>query len=141
MMRGCGAAVAVLAFLYGLSAAPYTHAHHAIDSVTDERHPHGDTLVHTHASPHGHQNAGHPEPEPAGKEDRDERTWSVDSFVFQQSAPSHVPSPVLQVSGEPHVEQTSIWLAADRPQPKAHGPPVGCPFGLRAPPAFLPTYA
>ena len=141
MLRRFGAAVAVLAFLYGFSAAPYTHAHHAIDSASDELHPHGDTFVHTHASPHSHPDTEHSEPRPAGKEDSDEQIWSVDAFVFQQSVPSHAPSPVLQVFGEPYVELTSVWLVADRLQPKAHGPPVGSPSGLRAPPALLPTFA
>jgi hypothetical protein len=141
MLRRFGAAVAVLAFLYGFSAAPYTHAHHEIDSVSDEHHPHGDTLVHAHASAHSHHDADHPEPEPAGKEDSDDQIWSVDSFVFQQPVPGHAPSAVLLVFGEPHVQPTSIWLGAHRPQPKAHGPPVGSPSGLRAPPAVLPTFA
>ena len=141
MLRRFWAAVAVLGFLCGFSAAPYTHAHHAIDSVGDEHHPKGDTLVHTHASPHAHHDADHSEPEPAGDEDRDEQIWSVDSFVFQQSVPSPAPSPVLLVFGEPHVQLISSWLGADRPQPTAHGPPVGSPFGLRAPPASPPTFA
>ncbi len=141
MLRRFSAVAAVLAFLCGFSAAPYTHAHHAIDSVSDEHHPHGDTLVHTHASPHSHHDADHSEPQPAGKEDSDEQIWSVDSFVFQQSVPSQAPFPVLLVSGEPHVQLTSMGFAADRLQPKAHGPPIGSPSGLRAPPAFLPTFA
>lgn len=141
MLRHFGAAVAVLALLFGLSAAPYTHAHHAIDSVSDEDHPRGDTLVHTHASPHSHHDADHSEPEPAGKDDSDEQIWSVDSFVFQQPVPSQAPSPVLLVFGEPHVHLTSSWLGVDRPQPNAHGPPVGSPFGLRAPPASQPAFA
>jgi hypothetical protein len=140
MLRRLGAAVAVLAFLCGFSAAPYTHAHHAIDSSSDELHPHGDTLVHTHASPHSHHDTDHSEPGP-GKEDRDERIWSVDSFLFQQSVPSHASSPVLQAFGEPFVQLTSSGFAADRLQPRVHGPPVGSPSGLRAPPAFLPTFA
>lgn len=138
MLRRLGTAVAVLAFLYGFSAAPYTHAHHAIDAVSDEHHPHGETLVHAHASAHSHHDADHPEP---GKEDSDDQILSVESFVFQQPVPGHAPSPVLVVFGEPHVHRTSIWLSAHRPQPKAHGPPVGPPSGLRAPPAFLPTFA
>ena len=141
MLRQSLAVAAVLAFLCGFSAAPYTHAHHAIDSVSDEHHPRGETLVHTHASPHAHHDADHPEPEPAGDEDRDDQIWSVDSFVFQQSVPSQAPFPALQVSGEPHVQLTSMGFVADRPQPKSHGPPVGSPSGLRAPPAFLPTFA
>ena len=141
MLCRFGAAVAVLAFLHGFSAAPFTHAHHAIDSASDELHPQGDTLVHTHTSPHSHHYADHSEPQPAGKEDSDDQIWSVDSFVFQQLVPSHAPSPVLQVFGEPYVQLFSIWLAADRLQPRAHGPPVGLPFGLRAPPAFLRTFA
>ena len=141
MLRRLGAAVAVLAFLHGLSAAPYRHAHHAIDSASDELHPHGNTLVHTHASPHSYRHAHQAEPESAGKEDSDEQVWSVDSFVFQQSVPSHAPFLVLQVSGEPSVQLTGRWLTADRLQPRAHGPPTGSPSGLRAPPAFLPTFA
>jgi len=141
MLRRFGAAVAVLAFVCGFSAAPYTHAHHAIDSVSDERHPHGDTLVHTHASPHSHHDADQSEPDPAGKEDSDDQIWSMDSFVFQPAVQGHAPSPVLLVFGESQVQLTSIWLGAQRPQPKAHGPPVGSPSGLRAPPAFLPTFA
>jgi hypothetical protein len=39
---------------------------------------------------------------------------------------------------EPHVQLTSIWLDAHRPQPTAHGPPLGSPTALRAPPAFPP---
>ena len=141
MLRRCGAAVAVLAFLNGFSAAPFTHAHHAIDSASDTLHPHGDTLVHTHASPHSHHDTDHSGPGPAGTEDNDEQVWSVDSFVFQQSVPSHAPAPVLQVFDEPYAELTSTWLVLDRLQPKAHGPPVGSPSGLRAPPAFLPPFA
>lgn len=141
MLRQFGAAVAVLAVLYGLSAAPYTHAHHAIDSVSDERHPHGDTLVHTHASPHAHGDVDGSEPRPAGTEDSDERIWSVDGFVAQQSVPGQAPAPVLQIAGEPHVQLTSLGFVADRLQPRAHGPPTGSPSGLRAPPAFLPAFA
>ena len=141
MLRRPGAVLAVLAFLYGLSAAPYTHAHHAIDSVSDGRHPYGETLVHTHASPHAHDGAEHPEPDTAGDQDSDERIWSVEGFVFQQPASGHAPSPVLQIFGEPYVQLTSICLAADQLQPRAHGPPVGSPSGLRAPPAFLPAFA
>lgn len=141
MLRRIGAPLAVLALLFGLSAAPYTHAHHDIESVSDEHHPYGDTLVHTHASPHSHHDADHSEPEPADKKESDEQIWAVNGFVFQQPVPSHAPSPVLLVFGEPHVQLTSIWLGAPRTQPKAHGPPVGSPSGLRAPPAFLPTFA
>ena len=36
---------------------------------------------------------------------------------------------------------TRVWVAAPRMQPPAHGPPVGSPSGLRAPPACLPTFA
>lgn len=140
MLRPLGAAVAVLALLYGLSAAPYTHAHHAIDSVSDERHPHGETLVHTHASPHSQDGADHPE-RGAGDRDSDEQIWSVDGFVFQQPASGHAPFPALQVVGEPYVRLTSMCLTADQLEPRAHGPPVGSPSGLRAPPAFLPALA
>jgi hypothetical protein len=141
MLGRFGAPLAVLALLFGLSAAPYTHAHHAIASVSDEHHPYGDTLVHTHASPHSHHDADDSEPAPAGQEESDERIWAVNGFVFQQPVPSHAPSPVLLVLGEPHVQLTSVWLGAPRMQPQAHGPPVGSPSGLRAPPAFLPTLA
>ena len=96
--------------------------------------------MHTHAAPHSHQSEGHPEPAPAGNRDSDEQIWSVDSFVFQQPVPGHAPSPAFLILEEPHVPQTSGWLGADRPRPKAHGPPVGSPFGLRAPPAFLPAF-
>ena len=141
MLRHVGAAVTVLAFLYGSSAAPYTHAHHAIESVTDEHHPRGGTLVHTHASPHSHHDASHDPPEPAGNEHGDDQIWSVGSFVFHQTAPSHVPSAVLVVLGELHVQPAGIWLSADRLQPQAHGPPAGPPSGLRAPPGLLPVFA
>jgi hypothetical protein len=140
MLRRLAAAVAVLAFVHGLSTAPYTHAHHAIDSASDERHPHGATLVHTHASPHSDHGAAHPLPGPAGGQDS-EQVWSVDSFVFQQPIQSHAPLPALLVSFAPHTQLTSMWLGADRPHPKAHGPPIGSPPGLRAPPAFLPAFA
>lgn len=141
MLRRCGAAVAVLAILCGFSAALDTHAHQTIDSVSDEHHPHGDTLVHRHASAHTHADADHPDPQPAGKDDSTDQIWSVDSFVFQQPVPGHAPSPVHLVLGEPLIQLTSIWLGTQRPQPTAHGPPVGSPSGLRAPPAFLPPYA
>lgn len=141
MLCRFGAAVAVLTFLCGFSAAPYTHAHHAIDAVSDEHHPQGETLVHTHASAHAHDDADHSEPEPAGDDDRDEQIWSVDSFVCQQPVPGPAPAPGLLVSIEPHVQPTSPRLGVDRPQPKAHGPPVGSPSGLRAPPVSLPTFA
>jgi hypothetical protein len=140
MLRRFGAPLAVLALLFGLSAAPYTHAHHAIESVSDEHHRYGDTLVHTHASPHSHHDADPSGPKPAGKEESDEQIWAVNGFVFQQSVPSHAPPAVLLVFGEPHVQLTSIWLRALRMQPQAHGPPVGSPSGLRAPPALLPTF-
>lgn len=140
MLRPVGAAVAVLALLSGLSAAPYTHAHHAIDSVTDEHHPHGATLVHTHASPHSHHDAEPPD-EPARDKDQQDQIWSVDSFVFQQPVANQNPSPLLVEFGEPHVVLTSIWLGAHRPQPMAHGPPLGSPTALRAPPALLPLFA
>jgi hypothetical protein len=123
-----------------LSAAPYTHAHHAIDSVTDERHPQGETLVHTHASPHSHDDADQRQSEPTSDEDREDRIWSVDSFVFQQPVPNQAPAPVLVVFGEAPIQLTSVWLGADRPQPKAHGPPARSPSGLRGPPVFLPAF-
>jgi hypothetical protein len=140
MLRQCGAAVAVLALLYGVSAAPYAHAHHAIDSASDEHHPMGATLVHMHASPHAHHDADRHDPEPAGDDDRGDRIWSIDSFAFQPPAPNRAPSPVLLVFGEPHVQLTCSGSRADRLQPKAHGPPVGSSSGLRAPPAFPPTF-
>jgi hypothetical protein len=140
MWRRFVAMAAVLVLLCGFSAAPYTHAHHAIDSVGDERHAHGDTLVHTHASPHAHRDAGHPAPLPADP-DEDEQIWSVNSFVFQQTDPSPAPSPVLLAFVEPYAQLTSHCLRVDRPQPTAHGPPVGSPSGLRAPPAFQPAIA
>lgn len=141
MLRRCGAPFAVLAVLVGLSAAPYTHAHHAIDSVSDERHPHGESLVHAHASPHAHHHADHPDPEPAEEEEGDGPTWAVDSFLFQQLEQSHAPSPILLVFAKPHVQLRGIWLGAPRMQPRAHGPPVELPSGLRAPPAFLPLFS
>ena len=139
MLRVFGAPLAVLALLSGLSSAPYMHAHHAIQTVTDEHHPYGHTLVHTHASPHSQHDADHSQP--ADEEASDEQTWAVNGFLFQQPVPSHAPSPALLVFGEPHLQLTSIWLGAHRPQPQAHGPPVGSPSGLRAPPAFPPTFA
>ena len=111
MLRRFGAAAAVLAFLYGFSAAPFAHRHHAIDSVSDEQHPHGETLVHTHTSPHSHHGADRSEPRPAGREDSDEQIWSVASFVPHQSAFSHTQPPALQVFGELYVELTSVRLA------------------------------
>ena len=141
MLRRFGAAGAVVALLYGLSAAPFTHAHHAIDSVSDEHHPQGDTLVHTHASPHSHHDADHPAPGPRDTEGGDDPIWSVDNFVFQQPVLSHAPSAVLLVLREPHVQLTSTWSGVDRPQPTAHGPPIGSPHGLRAPPPSPPAFA
>lgn len=134
------AAVSVLAVVCGFAAAPYTHAHHAIDSVGDERHPHGDTLVHAHASPHAHQDADHPDPEPA-REDEHDQIWSVNSSVSGRPAPGHAPSVLLVTCGEPQVHLPRLWVDADRLQPKAHGPPVGSPASLRAPPAILPALA
>jgi hypothetical protein len=139
MLRPLGAPLAVLALLFGLSAAPYTHAHHAIESVSDELHPYGDTLVHTHASSHSHGDADHSEPEPAKGKESDEQIWAVNGFACPQPVPIHAPPHVLLVSGEPCVQLTSIWLGTDRPQPNSHGPPVGSPSGLRAPPALLPA--
>jgi hypothetical protein len=140
MLRRFGAAVAALALLYGFSAAPLTHAHHAIDSVSDERHPSGETIVHTHASPHAHHDADHTDSAAASHEGSSERIWSVESFVFQPPTPNRAPVPVLCVFGEPHVPLTGISLGVPAPQPKAHGPPVESPSGLRAPPAFPPPF-
>lgn len=137
MLRRSGAVVAVLALLYGFSAAPFTHAHHAIDSVSDEHHPQGEALVHSHASPHAHDS----ERGPADTKDGDDQIWSVDSFVFQAAAAPAAPAPVLLAFAEPHLSLTGTWLGIERPQPIAHGPPVGTPFGLRAPPASLPSLA
>ena len=83
MLRRLSAAVSVLLFVCGCAAAPYMHAHHAIDSVGDERHPHGDTLVHAHASPHAHQDADHHGQEP-GREDEHDQIWSVSSSVMAE---------------------------------------------------------
>jgi hypothetical protein len=140
MLRHFGAAVAVLALLCGFASAPYTHAHHAVDSASDARHPHGDSLVHSHASPHAHREADGSGRVPGGKGAGDEQIWAVDGFVFQPPVSSHAPSPVLQAVEAPYVQLTSRALAADRLQPQAHGPPVGSPPGLRAPPAFLPAF-
>jgi hypothetical protein len=141
MLRRFAAPLTVLALLVGLSAAPHTHAHHAIDSVSDAHHPHGATLVHTHASPHSHQDTDRSHPAPPGSDESDEQIWSVDTFVFQQPVSSHAPSAVLLVCGEPHIQLTSTWFAVDRPQPTAHGPPAGSPPRLRAPPVSLPAFA
>lgn len=141
VLRRCGTAVAALALLFGFSAAPFTHAHHDVDSVNDEHHPPGGALVHTHASPHAPPDADHSTPEDASDEDRGERIWSVESFVFQQPIPQEAPAPVLCVVGEPYVQPVGPSLSACPPQPRAHGPPVGSPpSGLRAPPAFLPPH-
>jgi hypothetical protein len=138
MWRRYGAAVAALGLLCGFSAAPYTHAHHA---VGDGHHPDGRrALVHSHASPHSHHDDAS-EPGPAGRHERDEGVWSVDAFVFQQPAPNHAPSPVLLALGEPPVELTCVWLGAHRPQPNAHAPPAAPPPPLRGPPAFPPAFA
>jgi hypothetical protein len=134
-----GAAVTVLALLCGVWAAPYTHAHRELDSGAGGHHPHGRTLIHTHASPHAHQDAGRPDADPAGHPDETDEIWSVDGFLFRQPAPSQPPAPVLMVYSEPQVEVTSARLSAHPPQPQAHGPPLGSPSGLRAPPAFLPA--
>jgi hypothetical protein len=141
MLRRFGASVAVLALLYGLFAAPYTHAHHAIDSVSDEHHPHGQSLVHTHATPHGHHDNDKFSPEASATHDGDEQIWSVDSFLFQQPTLTHPPTPALLVFAEPPIVLISVWLGADRPQPKAHGPPLAWSSALRAPPVLLPTFA
>jgi hypothetical protein len=140
MWRRFGAAVAVLALLCGFSAAPYTHAHHTIDSVSDADHPHGWSLVHTHASSHPHHDAGHSEPEPVDQDDGGDRIWSVNSFVFQQPVPGHAPSPALVAAGEPHIQRTAVWLSAPLPEPRAKGPPTDSSSGLRGPPAFLPLF-
>jgi hypothetical protein len=141
MWRRFGAVVAVLVLLGGFSAAPYTHAHHTIDSVGDAHHPPGQSLVHTHASSHPDHDAGHPQPEPGDQDESADRIWSVNSFVFQQQAPDHAPLPALVGAGQPHVQLIAIWLGAPRPQPRANGPPTGSPSGSRAPPAFLPLFA
>ena len=137
MLRRPGAVVAVLALLYGFSAAPFTHAHHAIDSVSDEHHPVGAALVHSHASPHAHES----EPGPADTKGRGDHVWSVDSFVFQAAAAPLAPCPVLLVFGAPRPQLTGRWLGIDRPQPIAHGPPAVSPSGLRAPPILLHSFA
>jgi hypothetical protein len=134
------AAVTVLALLCGVWAAPYTHAHHAMESATGGHHPHGKTVVHTHASPHSHHQAGHPGADSAGDDDEADRIWSVDTFVFRQPVASQAPVPLLMVYGEPPVQLASVCLSAHPPQAKAHGPPVGSPSGLRAPPAYLPAF-
>lgn len=139
MLRRFGAAVAALALLYGFSAAPFTHAHRVIDPVSDEGHPHGTTLVHTHASSHTHHDGDDTRPGAPGQE-HGERTWSVESFVFQPVAHADAPVPVLCEFGELHIQLTDNSQGIPLPQPKAHGPPVGQPSGLRAPPAFLPLY-
>jgi hypothetical protein len=140
MLRRFGAAVAVLACLSGFFAAPYTHAHHAIASVIDDQQTAAPPLVHTHASPHSHHDADHPERGPAGHDSQDQ-IWSVDNFVFQQAASTHDPGVDLVITGTSHIQLRSIWLRADRLPPRAHGPPVGPPSGLRAPPVFLPALA
>jgi hypothetical protein len=140
MSRRFGAAVAVLATLYGLSAAPYTHAHHTIASVLDGHHPVGQPLVHTHTAPHSHHDADHPEQGPVGHDSQDQ-IWSVDNFVFPPASSTHDPGVDLVIGGKPHIQLRSIWFRADRLPPRAHGPPVGPPSGLRAPPDFLPAFA
>jgi hypothetical protein len=137
MLRRFGAIVALLAFLCGFSAAPYTHAHHDIESVSDEHHPRGGTLVHTHASPHSHQDADDAKPQPASQEGHgNEQIWSVQTFVSQQPLSWDALPVVLVVFGELPIQPTSTWISANGPQPKAHGPPIGGLHGLRAPPAF-----
>jgi hypothetical protein len=142
MLRRFRACLSVLALLYGLTAAPYTHAHQAIDAESDEHHLEGQTLVHTHATPHPH----HHDAEElgaaiAGNHAGTERVWSVDSFLFQQPPVNPAPGPALLAFGEPPVALTSVWLGAHRPQPRAHGPPLALSSPLRAPPAFPPLFA
>ena len=129
-----------IAIVCSFAAAPYTHAHHAIDSVGDERHGHGDTLVHAHASPHAHQGADDDDQEP-GREDEHDQIWSVNSSVVAQAASGHATPFVLVMSGELHVHLTSVWVDASPLHPKAHGPPVGSLASVRAPPAYLPASA
>jgi hypothetical protein len=142
MMRRFGAGLAVLALLQGFAAAPYTHGHSGIDAVSDEHHPHGHSLVHTHAFPHAHHDDDDAEPQAAGGTGHsEEQIWSVDSFVFAHPVISHPPAPVVPVFEAPPPELTSVWLGAYRPQPKAHGPPLASCSLLRAPPAFPPSFA
>lgn len=138
MMRRCGAVTAVLALLCGFSTAPYTHVHHAVDSVSDAQHPHGRTLVHSHTSPHAHHDDDHSGSAPG---DRDGSIWSVNDFVFQASVQSQPLAPMLLTDAERHAPLIRSWLGTDRLQPRGHGPPEGLTPGLRAPPAVLPVLA
>lgn len=142
MLCRVGASVGVLALLSGLLASPYTHAHKAIDSVTDEHHPHGQTLVHTHATSHAHHDDDSDRSEPeAGRSHEPDRIWSVASFLFQQPSLPGAPAPALFECVEAPPVLTSVWLGAARPQPKAHGPPLELSSPLRAPPALLPQFS
>lgn len=138
MLRRLGAGTAVVALLYGLLFAPYTHVHSAIDSVSDEHHPRGHALVHSHATSHAHHDDVAEGPEAEGP-DHDERILSVASFVFPEAAPGPVESIAILVSVQPLSELTSVWSGIHRPQPQAHGPPLDWSSPLRAPPAFPPA--
>ncbi|MBM3778419.1 MAG: hypothetical protein FJW23_09305 [Acidimicrobiia bacterium] len=137
------AIVSVLALLCGFLAAPYTHVHRGVDAVHDPAHPHGRTLVHTHASPHahGHQHGDDSRPAPADTGGGDEQIWSVASFVFQSPA-SPGSAPLCVAAGRsPLPWPTGVLVRLDFQHPRVHGPPVGSPSGLRAPPSFPPASA
>lgn len=141
MLRAGVAGIAVAALLFGFAVAPYTHAHTAIDSVSDERHPHGATLVHTHATPHSQQQeSGHESPVRPDGDSHDE-IWSVASFIFQQSARPDTPGPALILAGATPVEGSSTGAGVPGPEPSAHGPPVVSLAALRAPPIVPPASA
>ena len=118
---------------------PYVHAHQGIHRVADEDHPHGETLVHSHLTPHSHD---HDESEDAPDSDStdEDRIWSVAMFVAQQPAPvsTNVFLVVAFAASQDPVETQRLLV--DRDRPRAHAPPLVHSPSLRAPPAVLPIF-
>lgn len=138
MLRRWSALAAIVAVLCGVGATPYTHAHHAIDSVADDHHPRGATLVHSHIAPHEDRHDHESGRESDHRETADDPVWSVAPFVAHQQAVSsvYVPLAVNFVPALPHVEPTTVRIERDRP--RAHAPPPARSLSLRAPPSLLP---
>lgn len=136
MLRQAGAAISVLALLFGFAAAPFTHVHQSAHGTTDahDRHAGPAALLHAHVAPHSGDH-GHPHAPADDDRDDEQRTWAVGGFAFQPASATPASSPVLHVCSVTPVQVPGSWSRLHVSQPGAHGPPAAGASNLRAPPA------
>jgi hypothetical protein len=122
--------VLALAMLAGGAAPRHVHLHAAngVRAVHDAHHQ-GDVnqpLLHSHASPHHHDDSAPEEGEP-------EDVLAVSDVVPTVATP-HAPDLVMGVEGQVTLSPMTVHRRLTVHQPPSHAPPSHSAVGSRAPP-------